>query len=66
MTAAAKADDGASRQPEGLGGGVFDCELSFQAKGTMVANGDLHSFTNERFTNKRFTNKESAAKSQCV
>ena len=44
MATAAQANDGASRQPKGLGIGVFDCELTFQAKGAMIANGDLHSF----------------------
>ena len=53
MTTAAKADDGASRQPEGLGGGIFDCKLTFQAKGSMIENSDLHSFTNKGFANKQ-------------
>ena len=53
MATAAKADYGASRQPKGLGVGVFDCEFAFQAKGTMIANGDLHSFINKDLPEQR-------------
>jgi hypothetical protein len=53
MATAAKANYGASRQPKGLGAGVFDCELTFQAKGTMIANGDLHSFINKELPAER-------------